>query len=406
MDIYSRASKWRWGLAVAGLLFVLASSGYTYYLTEQLAEQEARQARLVVGAMQGFSNPNLDTEMLTYLTEITRTNEHVPLILVDAYGNVESGINIGESTEGELTEADRTYLTEVVGELQEAGAEPLALMDKKVYFKTSNLQLQLRYFPFIQLLLIVIFVSIAFLAYANAKRSEQNRVWVGMAKETAHQLGTPTSGILGWIEHLKMIREDDEEIQEIAHELHRDVNRLQLVAERFSKIGSKPELQAVDIYQQIEKIRDYMQPRAPRKVVFEYPDPADGPLMVNINPGLFDWVTENLLRNALDATGRKGTMSAEIYEDDDFVYVDLTDTGKGIPPGKLKTVFRPGYSTKKRGWGLGLSLAKRIIEEYHSGKIFVKKSVLNEGTTFTIQLPKPRKTSTENTVPDSPSMNE
>ena len=209
-----------------------------------------------------------------------------------------------------------------------------------------------------------------------------------MAKETAHQLGTPITAILGWIEHLKMIHEKDEETQEVLVELNNDIDRLNLVADRFSKIGAIPELKETNIYQEVENMRVYMERRAPRKVEFDFPGIEHSALNVNINPPLFNWVVENLLRNALDALDGKGKISAQIYEEKEFVCIDVSDTGKGIPNSKFKTVFQPGFSTKKRGWGLGLSLAKRIIESYHSGKIFVKNSILNEGTTFTIKLPK------------------
>ena len=317
----------------------------------------------------------------TLESNIIIENDQVPVMIVNPNGSVRDAMNFGD--------LDSLQLARELARLRRDDAPVLHGDQFSVYFKNSNLLRQLRYFPLVQFLLIAVFIAIGYLAFSSARRSEQNRVWVGMAKETAHQLGTPTSGIVGWIEHLKMTRPEDEEIQEVAHELERDVNRLQLVADRFSKIGAKPELQRTDIYQAVEKIRNYMAPRAPRKVNFEYPDPEAGPLYVDINPGLFDWVAENLLRNALDATGRSGTLSAEIYDDADYVYVDFSDTGKGIPANKLKTVFQPGYSTKKRGWGLGLSLAKRIVEKYHSGKIFVKKSEVGRGTTFTIQLPKP-----------------
>ena len=386
LDIYQNKSRWKIWLALGGLLIVLASSAYTFYLTRQLGVQEERQAGYVLRAMENINRTDFPPECFDYFdptleSNIIIDNDQVPVMIVNQDGSVREGRNFGN--------LDSVQLVRELARMRREGAPVIHGDLYSVYFQNSNLLRQLRWFPLVQFLLIAAFIAIGYLAFSSARRSEQNRVWVGMAKETAHQLGTPTSGIVGWIEHLKMTRAEDEEIQEIAHELERDVNRLQLVAERFSKIGAKPELQRTDIYAAVEKIRHYMAPRAPRKVQFEYPDPAAGPLYVDINPGLFDWVAENLLRNALDATGRAGTLSAEIYADDHFVYVDFSDTGKGIPPNKLKTVFQPGYSTKKRGWGLGLSLAKRIVEEYHSGKIFVKKSEVGRGTTFTIQLPKP-----------------
>ncbi|MEL7221639.1 MAG: HAMP domain-containing sensor histidine kinase, partial [Bacteroidota bacterium] len=221
-----------------------------------------------------------------------------------------------------------------------------------------------------------------------SRRSEQNRVWVGMAKETAHQLGTPISAILAWIEHLKLVRAEDAETMEIAGELRNDVQRLELIADRFSKIGSTPKLDQINVYEEINICKDYMQRRAPRKVSFDFPSLEETPILVGINPPLFDWVIENLLRNALDAMDGKGEIAAEVYEDNTNVYIDISDTGKGIPAANFKRVFQPGFTTKKRGWGLGLSLTKRIIEDYHQGKIFVKKSEEGKGTTFTISLPK------------------
>ena len=193
---------------------------------------------------------------------------------------------------------------------------------------------------------------------------------------------------MGWIAHLRDMYPQDEYLQDVVGELEKDVNRLDLVADRFSKIGSTPKLEQVNIYDELEKIRAYMSRRASKKIAFEFPDPESVSKTVHLNVHLFNWVLENLLRNALDAMGPKGKISAHVYEEKDFVCIDMSDTGKGIPPSKFKTVFKPGYSTKKRGWGLGLSLAKRIIESYHSGRIFVAESIPGEKTTFTIKLPK------------------
>jgi signal transduction histidine kinase len=238
----------------------------------------------------------------------------------------------------------------------------------------------------VQFILIATFILFGYLGLSSARRSEQNQVWVGMAKETAHQLGTPISAIIGWIDHLKMKHERDAETQDILLELEKDVDRLELITERFSKIGSAPALQAVNIAVELDKCRSYMQKRSSRQI--DFPTPNSDVANVMINPPLFDWVIENLLRNALDAMEGKGKITATIAEDKRFVFIELSDTGKGIPAGKHKIVFEPGYTTKKRGWGLGLSLAKRIIEDYHKGKIYISRSAPNEGTTFTIRLSK------------------
>ena len=236
--------------------------------------------------------------------------------------------------------------------------------------------------------MILIFFGVGYWAFSQARSAEQNRVWVGLAKETAHQLGTPLSSLVAWLEYLKMSTEDDEEIQSILVEFRKDLGRLELVAERFSKIGSIPSLEPCDLHQQLTKNFNYMKRRAAKKMQFILPEKTEESVVVNINPPLFDWVIENLLKNALDAMGQEGTISADYVEDKQYICIDISDTGKGIPTSKLKTVFEPGFTTKKRGWGLGLSLTKRIVENYHSGKIFVKESVVNKGTTFRITLPK------------------
>jgi len=256
-----------------------------------------------------------------------------------------------------------------------------------LYYKNTRLLSLLQYFPFVQLSLITIFLIVGYFGFSSARRAEQNQVWVGMSKETAHQLGTPISSMVAWYEHLKMEAEGDDYQLGILAEFRKDIARLELIADRFSKIGSKPKLESVNIYKTIQHTFIYMKRRAPKKVEFDFPDASES-LQAQVNPPLFDWVLENLLKNALDATGGKGKISAEVFEDEKYVYIDVSDTGKGIPSGKLSTVFQPGYTTKKRGWGLGLSLTKRIVENYHSGRIFVKESQLNRGTTFRIQLPK------------------
>lgn len=386
MDIYSRTSQWKIYLALAGILIVGASMVYTQYLANQLAKQEEKQAQYwetsheIVNDMDEEEEDNCDyTLQLMMMTG----NTTIPVILVDERGNIIDAINFGEDRN-----EDQEYLKKVVARLQRQNVEPIRGFGADIYYLESKLLRQLRYYPFIQLALISGFILFGYISFNSARRAEQNRVWVGMAKETAHQLGTPISAIIAWVEHLKLLRDQDEEVMEIVGELNNDVNRLNLIADRFSKIGSTPKLEPINIYEELEKCRAYMVRRAPRRVSFEFPHPAAGHAITMVNPPLFDWVIENLLRNALDAMEGRGVIRATITEDKNKIYIDISDTGKGIPAGKFKRVFQPGFTTKKRGWGLGLSLAKRIIQEYHSGKIFVKKSVENEGTTFAIIMPK------------------
>jgi signal transduction histidine kinase len=230
------------------------------------------------------------------------------------------------------------------------------------------------------------FIALGYFMFNSTKRAEQNRVWAGMAKETAHQLGTPISALMGWVSHLKDSYPEDNNIQDIGNEFERDIEKLNLIADRFSKIGSAPELINSHLEVELGKVVEYMKKRASKKIDFEIVASENQQFISAINPHLFEWVLENLMRNSLDAMEEKGKITINLYKEDNFNCIDVTDTGKGIPSNKFKTVFNPGYSTKLRGWGLGLSLAKRIIEEYHNGKIFVKQSKLDEGTTFTIKL--------------------
>ena len=388
MEIYEQKSRWKIYLAIAALVVVAASMFYTNYIASRLAEGERDRTELFGQEMGPYlekmyapiKEGEKQEDLTDDLNKITKLSKGIPIILVDESGIINAAYNFAENADWQ----------EELEKIKSTGQEPIEGKgyDRYIYYKNTFLLTLLTYFPLFQLLLLLIFIGVGYLGFSSARRSEQNRVWVGMAKETAHQLGTPISAIIAWLEHLKIMKPDDEETLEIVAELENDVSRLELVADRFSKIGSAPKLEPINIYAELEKCRAYMQRRAPRKVAFEFPDKEQTALMVNINPHLFDWVIENLLRNALDAMGGTGQISAHVYEDSSAVNIDITDTGKGIPASKFKTVFEPGFTTKKRGWGLGLSLTKRIIENYHSGKIFVKKSVLNEGTTFTIKLPK------------------
>ncbi|MEM1318738.1 MAG: HAMP domain-containing sensor histidine kinase [Bacteroidota bacterium] len=400
MDIYTRKSRWKIYLAIGGALIVGLSVLFTTHLANKLREEERKKVESWQIAVEKMTAP-IDEEDLandqcdiTLHLKILESNTTIPAILVNDRGNIDFAVNF---TEEGSTDYDSQFpddfkqnlplLEQELDDMKSEGRMPIEGDSISIWYQDSTLLTLIKYFPFVQVTLIAAFILFGYIGLSSARKAEQNQVWVGMAKETAHQLGTPISAILAWIEHLKIMKADDEETQEIVKELTNDVMRLDLVADRFSKIGSAPTLESINIYEELEKCRSYMEKRASRKVVFEFPEPDQTPIMVNINPHLFDWVVENLLRNALDAMAGKGTISAVVSQEKNFVNIDISDSGKGIPTSKFKTVFQPGYTTKKRGWGLGLSLAKRIIESYHSGKIFVKKSVINEGTTFSIKLP-------------------
>lgn len=381
MDIYSRKSRWKFYLLLAGLVILAISMVYTNYIANRLIEGERDKVKLFARALENIiKNPDLNAEM-GLEDKIVTEQKDIPIILVDDAGNITDGKNFPEGTN----------LDQELEKIRESDIPPIEGTGyaRYVYYKHTWLLTLLTYFPIIQFLLLGIFVAIGYMLFSSARRSEQNQVWVGMAKETAHQLGTPITAIVGWIEYLRATNSENEGNINVVNELEKDVERLNLIADRFSKIGSAPELTAINIFEELEKARDYMEKRAPRKVVFDFPKIDGNPeLPVKVNSHLFQWVIENLLRNALDAMDGTGKISAKVEEEKDFISIDIGDTGKGIPASKLKTVFEPGFTTKKRGWGLGLSLAKRIIQSYHSGRIFVKQSVLNEGTTFTIKLPK------------------
>ncbi len=386
MDTYQEKSNWKIYLAIMGILILTASLIYTTSVANKLAEEERKKVEIWAEAIQNVYNSD-DVEQqcdLSFELKNIAGNTTIPLILMEESGKIQLGRNYGEKKD-----LDFDFLEQRLDELKINGYPPVPGGEGNlVYYEDSKTLKMLTYFPFVQLGLIGAFVAFGYFSFSSARRSEQNQVWVGMAKETAHQLGTPITAIVAWIEHLRLIHEGNDDTIEILDELNNDVGRLNLIADRFSKIGAIPELQKTNIYEELENMRKYMQRRAPRKMVFEFPDLNEKPLYAQLNAPLFNWVIENLLRNALDAMDGKGKISAKVSTDNNSINIEISDTGKGIPSNKLKTVFQPGYSTKKRGWGLGLSLAKRIIESYHSGKIFVKSSQINEGTTFTIKLPK------------------
>jgi signal transduction histidine kinase len=409
LDIHRQSSRWKFYLAIAGLAIIIISAVYTNYLVGELRKQEEvsvdlyREATELIGTDEGFNDMPEGGIKDFVLNKSTLKNINMPLILTDDRFSIIDARGFSEiDSNGIVMPRDSAFLySRLYGFIGDSQRPPMYVRGtdnyiiQKIYYGDSRNLTLLKYYPIFQFILITLFITFGYLGFNSTRRNEQNRVWVGMAKETAHQLGTPIAAILGWIEHLKLNHEEDEMTQEIVKELENDVSRLTLVADRFSKIGSEPELEPTNMYEAIDRCRIYMEKRAPRKVIFDFPKLTIGAnetpqyAGVKLNNHLFDWVVENLIRNALDAMEEgKGTITARISEEQNWVTVDISDTGKGISSGDFKAVFQPGFTTKKRGWGLGLSLAKRIIENYHGGKIFVKDSAVGHGTTFSIKLPK------------------
>ena len=318
-----------------------------------------------------------------FLSEITLNSVGAPVIITNAAGT--KVLNFGNLDSVQMQ--DTAYVRRQL-ELMSAENDPLQIDfmntgKATIYYRTTDLVEQMKYFPIIQIIVIALYLIIAYLLSSWARRSEQNQVWAGMAKETAHQLGTPISSLMGWVELLKM----QEEPFAGTKEMEKDIERLQIVTDRFSKIGSVPVLEPTDVVPVVSDTMEYLQRRFSKKFEFDIQLP-DHAVVIPLAPSLFRWVLENLTKNAVDAMGDHGKLALELTENAEEVVIDLSDTGKGIPKSQFKQVFNPGYTSKKRGWGLGLSLAKRIIEEYHKGKIFVKSSVLGQGTTFRIVLRK------------------
>ena len=385
MGINTQRSSWKILLAILGILILSVTMYYSAYLANQLEEKELREGVIVSMATATMASAASDPEVLDIDLPLESKILEIglPVILENELGELQGNFF------SESLDADQDFLEKKKAEFLEQGKVPIngTGYATKIYFFNSHLLRKIKLFPLAQIGLVGLFIGLGYFLFSSARTSEQNRVWAGMAKETAHQLGTPISAIIGWIENLKLISEDEPDTMEILGELRNDVKRLELIADRFSKIGSTPELQKINIYEELEECKDYMMRRSPKRVTFHFPKERIVNQDVMINKHLFDWVIENLIRNALDAMDREGKISATVYNENNYVCIDLSDTGKGMPANLKKRVFDPGFSTKQRGWGLGLSLSKRIIKDYHKGKIYVKSSKLNEGTTFTIKLP-------------------
>lgn len=383
IDFYQNRKQVKWLVVFVSLVIGVGSIWYTNRLVEELRERERRQIELLSSALEYASTT---TDNLTFINkEIIQQNYSIPIIMVDASGDPFEYRNISFKKNADAKDSTKTLLREL--EEMKAEYEPIKLSeaDIRVFYRNSELLTNLKYYPYIQLGVILIFGVLAYTLFNQSKIAEQNRVWAGLTKETAHQLGTPIASLMAWIDYLRN-SPVWEENKEIITEMDKDVVKLRMVTERFSSIGSKPVIQAENLYKSIEETINYLRPRISTKVDLQIQTDAQD-LEAMINKPLFEWVIENICKNAVDAMKGKGKITIEILQDSDkFVLVDIKDTGKGIEKKNFKRVFNPGYSTRQRGWGLGLTLAKRIIESYHGGRIFVRSSELEQGTTFRIVL--------------------
>ncbi len=500
MNIYSKKQVWKWLLFAAGFFIVTLSLWYTNTLVGKIADDERKKVKLWADAIRKkanlvqytnelftkiaveerkkvelwatgtkqLANPSLQMEDVSFIFDVIRNNETVPVILADGKGKVINWRNIDsakardqaylkeeirlmhrqhEPIEITILRGQKNFLyykdSKLFSELKNvlddlvksfisevavnSASVPVLFMDsgkvhviasgnidsslistplrlketiarmaagrppivvdfgeegkQYIFYEDSFLLTQLKYYPYVQFSVIGLFFLIAYVLFSTSRNAEQNQVWVGMAKETAHQLGTPLSSLMAWVEYLKTKNVPEDTITE----LEKDVKRLSTITERFSKIGSAPKLEDLNVRTVLEDAVGYLKTRTSKNVLFSI---AGGELTAKLNAALFAWVIENLCRNAVDSMDGNGSIRIDISDEGGLVYIDVSDSGKGIPKSKFKTVFKPGYTTKQRGWGLGLSLSKRIIENYHSGKLFVKSSEPGKGTTFRIVLHK------------------
>jgi len=366
------------------LLLAIFIGGITLYFSQQLSKKVAQEEKKKIAtwakAVKYSGDPEVDDANLTFYLELIQDNTTIPAIVVDENDKITQQVINLDSFQLKRP----GYLEE---RIQQFAAEnepiPIPIGDGimyKVYYGESSVLKQLRYYPFVVLGVVGLFILVSYFAFSLSRRAEENQVWVGLAKETAHQLGTPISSLMGWVDVIEMGKMPEN----AGDEMRKDIRRLQIITERFSKIGSEPVLKKVELNQTLKHAVDYMKTRSGKGVHFDIK--SSGPVYVMLNLNLFDWVIENLTKNSMDAMEGVGNLTYRIRARTGKIALDVTDTGKGIPRNHFKSVFKPGFTTKRRGWGLGLSLAKRIINDYHSGQIFVKESQPGVGTTMRVVL--------------------
>lgn len=368
----------KYAFVVIAIAIAAVSLVFSNRLVKELAKEERNKVEIWAAATELLATGDENADMNLVL-QILQSNKTIPVILYDKTSETATANNI------KLPEKNtHEFLMKKIDEFAEKH-DPITLdeLDQYVYYDDSYILKRLQAYPYVQLLVISIFIALAFFALRSSQKAQQNKVWVGLSKETAHQLGTPISSLIAWKEYLKL-KDIDSALMD---EMGKDVHRLEVIADRFSKIGSASDRKPVEWQAEVKKSVAYLEKRISDKVqlVFDFPE---SPAIVRLNESLFSWVIENLTKNAVDAMSGQGTITYSMGEKGKYYYLDITDTGKGIPKSKFNNIFSPGFTTKERGWGLGLSLAKRIVENYHDGKIFVKQSELGKGSTFRILLRK------------------
>ncbi len=382
MNFYGKKNLWKFILFMLAAIIGAATLWYTETFLNVMRAEEIQKVERFGEALRSMLRAD-DAENITCEVLLISSNKSIPIIVEDEFGKITTYNNIDERKVN-----DSVWLNKRINEMALAN-DPILVDDGYncffIYYENSLLLSKLRMYPLILLLVISLFVIIAYIAFSNSRKAEQNQVWNGLAKETAHQIGTPLTSLMGWME---LLRDKHTEPMMVA-EMEKDIARLNTITDRFSKIGSKPSLTKQSLNNVCREAVEYLKDRSPSKIEVTYFEEESLPeIMLELNKPLFEWTVENLIRNAIDAIEGKGRIDVTLYAVGKFVRLDVVDTGKGISGNMQRTIFRPGFTTKSRGWGLGLSLAQRIIEEYHGGRIFVAKSELGKGSTFRIQLKK------------------
>jgi signal transduction histidine kinase len=375
--------NWRTGLAGIAVAIVVATIFYSRYLARTISVEERQKVEAWAEAQQFIAGAGPE-ENISFASIIMAGQTTIPVIETNERDSISNWHNLDSSK----VQQDKTYLVSKLAEFRRNNPPiityfgPQRSAYNKYYYGESLLLKQVRYYPIVQLVVVALFLLLTLVAQTTRHRAAQDQLWAGMAKETAHQLGTPLSALQGWLEMMKEAPPDTHMLTE----MEKDLNRLKLVSDRFSKIGSTPHLEEHDLVRVLESVVEYVRKRAPGKVHFSIDTEGTTELQVHMSVPLFEWVVENLLKNALDAMDGKGDIRLHLTQHGQDVMVDISDTGKGISPANIRKVFNPGFTTKKRGWGLGLTLSRRIIEQYHHGRLFVKSAEVGKGTTFRIMM--------------------